>query len=130
MPNAAIAVSNFLGSIMYYCQQHQLLPLTVIVVNQTAGRPGEGLIMGHTMWMRSENLSSQVVRCSPSRNLSITHNVDLGGCAEGHGGDHGKTQPHCDQGSHNQEHDEDPDPRPVDRRTGLGPARGSAFLQG
>lgn len=33
-----------LGHIMYYCQQEGLPPLTVIVVNQETGLPGEGLI--------------------------------------------------------------------------------------
>ncbi len=60
MPNAAIAVSNFLGSIMYYCQQHQLLPLTVIVVNQTAGRPDEGLMMDHDVDEERESFVTSV----------------------------------------------------------------------
>jgi hypothetical protein len=32
-----------LGHLMHYCRQHQLPPLTVLVVNQTTGLPGEGL---------------------------------------------------------------------------------------
>ena len=34
-------LTPILGHIMYYCSQHDLLPLTVIVVNQD-GTPGEG----------------------------------------------------------------------------------------
>lgn len=33
-----------LGHIMYYCQQNELPPLTVLVVNKNTGLPGEGLI--------------------------------------------------------------------------------------
>lgn len=32
-----------LGHLMHYCRQHQLPPLTVLVVNQDTGLPGEGL---------------------------------------------------------------------------------------
>jgi putative restriction endonuclease len=32
-----------LGHIMYYCQQNKLPPLTILVVNQDTGLPGEGL---------------------------------------------------------------------------------------
>ncbi len=32
-----------LGHIMYYCQQNELPPLTILVVNQDTGLPGEGL---------------------------------------------------------------------------------------
>ena len=32
-----------LGHIMYYCQQNELPPLTILVVNQDTGVPGEGL---------------------------------------------------------------------------------------
>lgn len=31
-----------LGRILYYCEQHGLPPLTVLVVNKNTGRPGEG----------------------------------------------------------------------------------------
>jgi hypothetical protein len=33
-----------LGHIMFYCRQHNLPPLTVLVVNQTTGVPGDGLL--------------------------------------------------------------------------------------
>lgn len=32
-----------LGHIMYYCRQNKLPPLTILVVNQDTGLPGEGL---------------------------------------------------------------------------------------
>ena len=32
-----------LGHIMYYCQQNELTPLTILVVNRDTGLPGEGL---------------------------------------------------------------------------------------
>jgi putative restriction endonuclease len=37
-------LAHFLGHIMYYCLQNGLPPLTVLVVNQETGLPGEGLI--------------------------------------------------------------------------------------
>ncbi len=37
-------LASVLGHIMFYCQQHGLPPLTVIVVNQETGLPGEGLV--------------------------------------------------------------------------------------
>ncbi len=36
-------MAGFLGPIMYYCQEKNLPPLTVLVVNKDDGRPGEGL---------------------------------------------------------------------------------------
>jgi putative restriction endonuclease len=36
-------LAHMLGHIMYFCQQNQLPPLTVLVVNQDTGLPGEGL---------------------------------------------------------------------------------------
>ena len=36
-------LAPILGHIMFYCQQNNLPPLTVIVVNQRTGLPGEGL---------------------------------------------------------------------------------------
>jgi alkylated DNA nucleotide flippase Atl1 len=36
-------LAPILGHIMYYCQQENLPPLTVIVVNQKTGLPGDGL---------------------------------------------------------------------------------------
>ncbi len=35
-------LGQMLGPIMHYCQQHELPPLTVLVVNQDDGVPGEG----------------------------------------------------------------------------------------
>lgn len=32
-----------LGRIMHFCSQHRLPPLTVLVVNKTSGKPGDGL---------------------------------------------------------------------------------------
>ena len=32
-----------LGHLMHYCRRHGLPPLTVIMVNQKAGLPGQGL---------------------------------------------------------------------------------------
>jgi hypothetical protein len=32
-----------LGRILYYCEQHGLPPLTVLVVNKNTGQPGDGL---------------------------------------------------------------------------------------
>jgi len=37
-------LAHFLGHIMYYCIQNDIPPLTVLVVNQDTGLPGEGLI--------------------------------------------------------------------------------------
>ena len=37
-------VYKYLGPIMYYCQKHDLPPLTILVVNQETGQPGDGLI--------------------------------------------------------------------------------------
>jgi putative restriction endonuclease len=37
-------LAKILGHIMFYCQQNDLPPLTVLVVNQDTGLPGEGLI--------------------------------------------------------------------------------------
>ncbi|TVP64914.1 MAG: hypothetical protein EA343_04380 [Nodularia sp. (in: Bacteria)] len=36
-------LAPILGHIMCYCQQYELPPLTVMVVNQKTGLPGEGL---------------------------------------------------------------------------------------
>lgn len=36
-------LAHMLGHIMFYCQENNLPPLTVIVVNQDTGLPGEGL---------------------------------------------------------------------------------------
>lgn len=36
-------MAQFLGPIMWYCQDKKLPPLTVLVVNQGTGLPGEGL---------------------------------------------------------------------------------------
>jgi hypothetical protein len=40
---SAGVLSQPLGHIMYYCQQNDLPPLTILVVNQDTGLPGEGL---------------------------------------------------------------------------------------
>ncbi|KAA1160655.1 hypothetical protein EU508_09385 [Pseudoalteromonas fuliginea] len=34
-----------LGHIMYWCQQNKVPPLTILVVNEAKGIPGEGLIL-------------------------------------------------------------------------------------
>jgi alkylated DNA nucleotide flippase Atl1 len=36
-------LGQFLGPIMWYCEDHELPPLTVLVVNHDSGLPGEGL---------------------------------------------------------------------------------------
>ncbi len=36
-------LAHILGHIMFYCQQNELPPLTILVVNQDTGLPGEGL---------------------------------------------------------------------------------------
>ena len=36
-------MAQFLGPIMWYCENNDLPPLTVLVVNQETGLPGEGL---------------------------------------------------------------------------------------
>ena len=36
-------MAPLLGCIMWFCEKNQLPPLTVLVVNQTSGLPGEGL---------------------------------------------------------------------------------------
>ena len=36
-------MANMLGAIMWHCQDHGFPPLTLLVVNQETGRPGEGL---------------------------------------------------------------------------------------
>jgi len=36
-------LAHILGHIMFYCQQNELPPLTIIVVNQKTGLPGEGM---------------------------------------------------------------------------------------
>lgn len=36
-------MGGFLGPIMFYCEQNNFPPLTVLVVNQETGLPGEGL---------------------------------------------------------------------------------------
>lgn len=35
--------TQLLDSIMRYCKQNQLLPLTILAVNENTGSPGEGL---------------------------------------------------------------------------------------
>lgn len=37
-------LAHMLGRVMFYCQQEQLPPLTVVVVNQETGLPGSGLL--------------------------------------------------------------------------------------
>jgi len=37
-------LAHILGHVMHYCIQNNLPPLTVLVVNQDTGLPGEGLI--------------------------------------------------------------------------------------
>ena len=39
---SARAMNNYLGPIMFYCQHRRLPPLTILVVNQETGEPGEG----------------------------------------------------------------------------------------
>lgn len=39
----ARAMRHYLAPVMYYCREHQLPPLTVLVVNRETGLPGEGL---------------------------------------------------------------------------------------
>lgn len=39
----AAAIGRSLYPIQYFCKQHELPPLTVLVVNQATGLPGEGL---------------------------------------------------------------------------------------
>jgi len=39
----ALALAGPLGCIMWYCIQHKLPPLTVLVVNKDTGTPSEGL---------------------------------------------------------------------------------------
>ena len=39
----AMVTAPILGCIMKYCKEHQLPPLTVLVVNRETGLPGEGL---------------------------------------------------------------------------------------
>ena len=41
--NAAGVFGAYLGPIMDYCQQHDLPPLTILVINQETGLPGPGL---------------------------------------------------------------------------------------
>lgn len=36
-------LAQILGCIMWYCEEQELPPLTVLVVNQDSGLPGEGL---------------------------------------------------------------------------------------
>ena len=43
IPQARQAIIAYLGPIMYYCQKHDLPPLTILVVNQETGQPGDGL---------------------------------------------------------------------------------------
>lgn len=38
-----IAISQPLGLIMHYCTDHQLPPLTILVVSAESGKPGDGL---------------------------------------------------------------------------------------
>ena len=40
---AAGVISNYVGRIFYYCERHKLPQLTVLVVNQHTGIPGEEL---------------------------------------------------------------------------------------
>ena len=40
-------MANMLGSIMWFCRDHNLPPLTVLVVNSTTGRPGDGILLDH-----------------------------------------------------------------------------------
>ncbi len=37
-------MAQFLGPIMHYCQRNGYPPLTVLVVNQETGLPGDGLV--------------------------------------------------------------------------------------
>jgi hypothetical protein len=41
--DGAGTLAHTLGHIMFYCQQNELPPLTILVVNQDTGLPGEGL---------------------------------------------------------------------------------------
>jgi hypothetical protein len=41
--DGAGVMAQFLGPIMYYCQKRGCPPLTVLVVNQKSGLPGDGL---------------------------------------------------------------------------------------
>ncbi len=38
-------MANMLGAIMWHCQDCGFPPLTILVVNQESGRPGEGLVL-------------------------------------------------------------------------------------
>ena len=44
MKKAAGVMAQFLGPIMRYCEHHGLPPLTILVINQASGQPGDGLI--------------------------------------------------------------------------------------
>ena len=37
-------MGNFLGPIMFYCEENNLPPLSILVVNQKTGLPGDGLV--------------------------------------------------------------------------------------
>lgn len=49
-------IGPFLDPIMRYCKQNNLPPLTIIVVSETTGSPGEGLTA-----VRNENLDREAV---------------------------------------------------------------------
>ncbi|MBI2373849.1 MAG: hypothetical protein HYV07_07620 [Deltaproteobacteria bacterium] len=42
--DGAGVLAHILGHIMYHCQRNKLPPLTVLVVNQKTGLPGDGLV--------------------------------------------------------------------------------------
>jgi len=43
IPKAKLVIKDYLAPIMYYCRKHNLPPLTILVVNQETGQPGDGL---------------------------------------------------------------------------------------
>ena len=52
IPGALPTLRNFLNLVMYFCEEAQLPPLTVLTVGQATGQPGRGYTAG------SGNLSS------------------------------------------------------------------------
>ena len=49
-------IGQFLDPIMRYCKANNLPPLTIVVVNETTGSPGEGLVT-----LANENLDREAV---------------------------------------------------------------------
>ena len=66
-------LSAMLGHVMYVCIQEGLPPLTILVVNQTTGVPGAGLLDGDFHALREQVLNYEWFKIYPPTEAELHH---------------------------------------------------------